>query len=664
MSMLIARKTKIATIAVPKEYLNDVVGALVSLGLIQPMPMNQQNGGNKELMDLYRNITQARTKCEEISQVIGVSLRPEDSPAKFTSKDWINNAKEALREFEDIRKIIESKIEEIMQLQKVLEEYARLTKSIKPLSTLDIDLSQKPKFFGYLIAVVEEEKLSKLLDSVRHEDVFIEKVGIHGHSVGVIVLYRRAYEKEIEKVFSRLSVKPLVIPEELPQNPAKAYARLQELILSPRKSLEIEASQYLPSLLSVYSKLTVVEAALLLLNVSVITGSFAVIKGYINPDKADSIKELIRNLTRGSYLFSVEESKDAPVIPTIVRVPKPLRPFHNLVMQYGAPLPNEIVPTIFVAITFPLIFAMMFPDAGHALAVALFGAYYYYTRKSDYGLLFIYLGIAAFITGFLAGEFFGPLLHFGELVWHGHPPMESPVKATSPSEALFKLIGLSLRVGAFILIAGVALSFINSLIIGDYKKAFLSKLPKLILFGVPLTGFLFLGTHEALGAIYDAALGGASTLYGKLIRYSFFFSILGLLLLEPLYESAKHGKQVKIGMLLMSSFMEVFESILLLIGNTVSFLRILGLALAHSGIMYGFALMAERAFEGGIIGIMLGVIAYVFGNILGIVIEGIVAYAQCTRLHFYEWFTKFYSGKGKIFAPIKIRTKVLFQTQY
>jgi V/A-type H+-transporting ATPase subunit I len=134
--------------------------------------------------------------------------------------------------------------------------------------------------------------------------------------------------------------------------------------------------------------------------------------------------------------------------------------------------------------------------------------------------------------------------------------------------------------------------------------------------------------------------------------------------LEPLYGLAKHGKQVKIGMLFMSSFMEVFESILLLIGNTASFLRILGLALAHSGIMYGFASMAERAFEGGIIGIMLGVIAYVFGNILGIALEGIVAYAHCTRLHFYEWFTKFYSGKGKIFAPIKIRTKVLFQTQY
>jgi vacuolar-type H+-ATPase subunit I/STV1 len=180
--------------------------------------MNQQDGRNKELKDLYRNVTQARSKCEEISQVIGVSLRPEDSPAKFTSKDWINNANEALREFEDIRKIIEPKVEEIMQLQKMLEEYARLAELIRPLNTLDIDLSQKPEFFGYLVAIVEEDKLSKLLGSVRHEDVFIERVGMYGYSVGIIVLYRRAYEKEIEKVFSRLSVKPLVIPEELPQN--------------------------------------------------------------------------------------------------------------------------------------------------------------------------------------------------------------------------------------------------------------------------------------------------------------------------------------------------------------------------------------------------------------------------------------------------------------
>lgn len=662
--MLIARKTKLATIAVPKEYLNDVISSLISLGLIQPLPISQQFSESKELNSLYKNVQQARIKCEEISQNLGVRLRVEDSPAKFTSKDWINNAYNALKEFEDIRRVIEPKIEELTQTQKLLEDYIRIAESIKLLSNLDLDLSIKPEFFVYLPVIVDEDKLVKLLESVKKEDVVVERLNVYGNTVGAIILYRRAIEKEIEKVFSKLNIKPLVIPEGLPQNPAKAYERVQELILSLRKGLDIEASQYLPLLLSVYSKLIVVETALLLLSSAVIRGSFIAIRGYIDPDRVDDIKELIRSITRGLYLITLEEPKDVPVIPTIINVPKFLKPFHNLVLQYGAPLPNEIVPTIFVAVTFPLIFALMFPDAGHAFVIALFGIYYYFSRRSDYGLLFVYLGIAAFITGFLAGEFFGPLLHVGKYIWHGHPPLESPVLAASPSEALFKLIGLSLRIGAFIIIAGVVFSFVDSLINRDLEKAFLLKLPKLILFGVPLMGFLLLGTNEALAAIYDAALGGASTLYGKLIRYSFFSSILGLLIMEPLYELLRHGKEAKIGMLFMSSFMEVFESILLLIGNTASFLRILGLALAHSGIMYGFASMATKAFEGGALGMVLGIIAYVFGNILGIALEGIVAYAHCTRLHFYEWFTKFYSGKGRIFTPIKIRTKVLFQTQY
>ncbi|RLE71655.1 MAG: hypothetical protein DRZ80_08200, partial [Thermoprotei archaeon] len=40
-----------------------------------------------------------------------------------------------------------------------------------------------------------------------------------------------------------------------------------------------------------------------------------------------------------------------------------------------------------------------------------------------------------------------------------------------------------------------------------------------------------------------------------------------------------------------------------------------------------------------------------------IAMESIMAYIQSLRLHFYEFFTKFFEGKGKPFNPILVEVK-------
>lgn len=664
--MLIAKKAKLVTIAFPREYLDEITLALITSGLIEPTMIDDNSKVKIEIRELLKDITQSRRRLEEISSLMKLHLNKEIEAIKFTTKNWITNAREALYEFEEIKKIIEPKLEEIAQLQKALEEYEKIVASIKLIRNVDLDLTKRSNYIEYIVTIINTEKLSELIESIHKEYVLFEIIDKEDNLAGVLMIYPKSIKTDIEKILSKHDIKSISLPENLPQNPSKAYEYSISMINLINEKIKIDLSFYHPQIQSVYSKLCAVEVALTLLATSKTTNSFVVLRGYVDPERVDEMKNLMVNITRGVFTLTIEDGKDTPIIPTIVSIPRLLKPFHKLVLQYGAPVPNEIVPTVFFAITFPLIFALMFPDAGHAFIISLFGVYYYYKKKSDYGLLFIYLGIAAFITGFLAGEFFGPLLKFKDLVWNGHPILESPVEAHSPSKALLKLINLSLSIGAFILIAGVLLSIINSFISRDYEKIILLKMPKLILFGVPLSGFIIFGVEQTLSSIYDAAIGGAVTLYGKVIRYSFVASVVAIIFLEPLYGfiNKDHKKDFKFGMSLVNSFMEIFESILLLIGNTASFLRILGLALAHSGIMYGFAAMAQRAFEGGIPGIFLGAIAYIFGNILGIALEGIVAYAHCTRLHFYEWFTKFYSGRGKLFTPLSIQSKIIFQTQY
>lgn len=663
--MFVAEKTVSIVAAFPKEYLSDVVTGLVTNGLVQPISLEGEEAETREIRSIYKSVVIARQKCEELCKKAGITLSTRFSPVRFASKNWLDNAKEVLREFEDLRELVELRVEEINRLMKTFEEYKRLAKTLEPLRNVDLELSKKADYFGYYAVITDEGKLRDLIRSVPEGEIIVEKLSEEKGQVGSLIIYTKAIEKELEKAMTKLNIRPLTsLPGDLPQTASKAYVKLTSIISSIEKGYKINLSEYRALLQHIYSKLIAVETALALIASARITGNFVMIKGYVDPRRIEDVKKVLRDMTNGVYTLLSEEAAEMPVIPTIVRVPKPLKPFHDLVMQYGAPLPKEIVPTAFVSITFPLIFALMFPDAGHALVIALFGLLLYLRKRSDYGLLFIYLGAAAMVTGILAGEFFGPLLGFKELLWHGHPVLESPVEAKNAGEALFRLIGLSLRVGATVIILGVVLNLMVSVIKKEYQKAILVILPKLILFGVPLSGFILFDISVPLGAIYDAAMGGAVTLYGKVIRYSFIVSVVWMLTFEAIYEKIKHKGEAKIGLSFINGFMEVFESILLLIGNTASFLRILSLALAHSGIMFGFAAMTERAFEAGPIGIPLGALAYAFGNILGIALEGIVAYAHCTRLHFYEWFTKFYSGKGRLFTPLRMPMPVIFQTQY
>jgi len=46
----------------------------------------------------------------------------------------------------------------------------------------------------------------------------------------------------------------------------------------------------------------------------------------------------------------------------------------------------------------------------------------------------------------------------------------------------------------------------------------------------------------------------------------------------------------------------------------------------------------------------------IIGNVLVIGLEGLTAGIQALRLNYYEFFTKFFRGNGKIFEPVSLRS--------
>ena len=91
---------------------------------------------------------------------------------------------------------------------------------------------------------------------------------------------------------------------------------------------------------------------------------------------------------------------------------------------------------------------------------------------------------------------------------------------------------------------------------------------------------------------------------------------------------------------------EFLESMLQLVVNTISFVRVGAFALAHAGLSMAVVGLADAAGS-----VILTAIILLLGNVLIIALEGLVVAIQTTRLVLFEFFIHFFQGEGREFRP-------------
>ena len=84
------------------------------------------------------------------------------------------------------------------------------------------------------------------------------------------------------------------------------------------------------------------------------------------------------------------------------------------------------------------------------------------------------------------------------------------------------------------------------------------------------------------------------------------------------------------------------------VSGTLSFLRVAAFSLNH------IALAAAVFSIAGMMDTTGHWITVVLGNVFIIVLEGAIVAIQVLRLEYYEGFSRFFSGKGKAFEPLKL----------
>ncbi|MFQ5870743.1 MAG: V-type ATPase 116kDa subunit family protein [Candidatus Geothermarchaeales archaeon] len=384
------------------------------------------------------------------------------------------------------------------------------------------------------------------------------------------------------------------------------------------------------------------------------TGKTKITTGWIPREDLSSTMNRLLEVSQRKLEYTVVESvSHGSGPPSQISFPtrnSVLQSFSRLTTSFSAPRYREIDPTLLQLVTYPLFFALMFGDVGHGLLLLLVGFGAEYLRRTGYrsGSLgnmvldnagfIVLLGVASTIVGAVSyGIVFGSanwghtlreLIGLGFLnskeVWEipflfgvGIPVVFEPFK--NPI-SLFKL---SLVIGTFHITLGIAISVIDHIREGKRIDAFVG----------PGTWLIFY-----LSAVYLLFL-----LLSKGVKFAFSTDAMYIVLPPILLMLISRGV-VHRGM----GINESLESLLQSLSHTISYSRILAMAMIHE--------VLSMIFLGDLFGVPwpYNLLTVGVGAVVILLLEGMLSMIQTIRLHWVEWFTKFYVGNGVKYSPFSL----------
>jgi V/A-type H+-transporting ATPase subunit I len=395
------------------------------------------------------------------------------------------------------------------------------------------------------------------------------------------------------------------------------------------------------------------------------TARTVIFSGWLPASKKKAFEQGIKGVTKQrSYLewsdpVELErKEKKEPAVPVEMRTPSFLAPFKMIVKNYATPEYGTIDPTPFVAIAYMCMFGLMFGDVGQGAIIALCGLFgsLFYRGKSDNVRnllkLIAWCGVAAIVTGFLFNSYFG--MQWFKPIWfdyHGIVMGHSPGKGFIHN--IFDILAITIYFGICVIGVGLVINWINLIAKRKWFRLVMDK-----------TGLLGGWMYFAGIYITNFLLEHSFKVYPKPLLLFFLIGLpASLFLLKPpieLIRQKKHDPSKKFTLFsifdfIIEWFVEMLEIFSSYLSNTLSFLRVAGFGIAHVSLMVAFFQMAEGAGGGPGSCSIWSVIIIIIGNALVIGLEGLVAGIQSLRLNYYEFFTKYFTGKGKAYSPVSLR---------
>lgn len=521
-------------------------------------------------------------------------------------------------------------------------------------------------------------------------------LGIHplkDGSAATVITVSIEMKDAVERILSALEFESFPIPEGESGRPEKiaedAIARMIELeneISALLQRKHTIASEWGLRILAAWEILLLEKQRIEIKSQIVYTDQSIKMWGWIPESKEKLLEPLLRERVGAALEVTFDRPDFAEhEAPTYISNPSFMKPTEDVVKSFGVPSKHDLDPTKIMWLSFPLIFGFVFADVGQGFLILLIGlgALRAKRKEQDWGAILGYvqngaeglilMGIFAMVGGFLFGSFFGSETVI-EPLWHTFVHTIDGEKNPYKDAHMLKL---SIEIGAVHLSLGILLNLYNKLKHKNYREVVAAASYLMLylgfvnlLFGVSYNsiGEWFSSTGNVYLWIPFAGIGygtGNNGIYPALPISPMIFSIVMFIIPFAL---------MAITSLLggMDGAVAFLENAIGMVSHTVSYARIFALNTVHiilSSVfiemlpplvmiyfpeltLFGVEIIPHEFFiDGEHVAASLPLLGAIIGTLIVGILEGLLGFMHTLRLHYVEWFSKFYHAGGVEFKP-------------
>ncbi|MCF7861646.1 hypothetical protein K9M79_05350 [Candidatus Woesearchaeota archaeon] len=503
----------------------------------------------------------------------------------------------------------------IKDIKKCEDKKRSLNQELKVLETLDLftdsaEIFKKSSHIVYRFGMIHDLDEDALILENEHELKTIEG------QPHILIFAKKKDEKHLDEILGSYKFKSFEI-EKYASDKRKLIRKELEQNLSQTNEDILQCKNQLVLLSKMWKRKlqtfnTIVSEKLEKYNLPLsmgITKHSYFIKAYVPTDILYKVKHQLFIATDRKIIFKIENLHHSDNVPVKLKNPAVVNSFEFFLKLFALPKYGEIDPTMFIFLSFPFFFGFILGDAGYGIISFLI---FWFLKKKmpQYAKFFNILllsSISSIIFGYIFGEFFGGADVFGLFTLTVYFNRELQMIA---------LLVIAIAMGFIHVNWGLIVGFTNELRSHGLKKAIYTKGSWWLLqISVTLIALSYLGMIKAPVTIGYAlmAISAVMLFLGE--------GIIGIIEIPGIFT------------------------------NFLSYGRLMAVGASSVGLAVVINQLTSQVMTGSISGYIIGTLIFILGHTINLLLGCMGSFLHSLRLHYIEFFTKFYHGGGTEYKP-------------